>query len=117
MTDHEVYIFDGDPRRVVSVTVNELQRLCRELYADGSDDRGLGLIDGEEMNESLSELVTVHERTCHMLECHEWQDEWEPYGIYCSECKEFVPDWNSKDNPPMPKYCPHCGARVVDVGW
>ena len=93
-------IFDGDPERIVSVTVGELKRLYSKSWLCGAHDD----IDTDPI---------IHERTCHMLECHEWQDEWEPYGIYCSECEAFVPDWKSKNNTPVPKYCPNCGARVV----
>ena len=37
----------------------------------------------------------IHEQqnnTCNMVECHNWNEDWEPFGIYCSECGEYVLD-------------------------
>ena len=36
MTDHEVYIFDGDPERVVSVTVGELREYVARMVSQES---------------------------------------------------------------------------------
>ncbi len=64
--------------------------------------------------ERYAELIEPEpERTCRMLKMHRYQDEREPYGIYCSECREFVLNWMSEDGMPMPNYCPSCGAKVV----
>lgn len=131
MSEHEVYIFESDPKRVVSVTVKELQRLCRELYADGSCDRGLGLIDGDDMSESLSELVTIHERTCHFYYVDMTNYDVGPNFVEpdvewrCSACGE-APDVGTQEQidslmadyypsaiPEAIPVCPICGARVV----
>lgn len=55
MTDHEVYIYDGDPERVVSVTVGELRGLC-------IDERGYGVSDEDDSD------ISIPERTCHMID-------------------------------------------------
>ena len=59
--------------------------------------------------------------TCNMIECHNWDDDdWEPFGIYCSKCGEFVLDWQSRSknvvdelDMPLPDYCPNCHAKVI----
>ena len=60
--------------------------------------------------------------TCNMVECHNWNDEWEPFGIYCSECGEYVLDWQSRSkyvvdelDRPLPDCCPGCHAKVVGL--
>lgn len=106
MSEHEVDIFDADPERVVSVTVGELRSLCRELYADGYCDRGRGLIDGDGVNESLSELVTVHERTCHFVDRDEDGNPAAYRDGFCDRCGEEMDDAD--------RFCPNCGAEVVD---
>lgn len=70
----------------------------------------------------LAELIDPESvPTCQMIEQHDWGDEWEPYGIYCSKCHEFVPQWKSRSRAvlngdtdmPLPNYCPNCGAKVI----
>ena len=55
MSEHEVYIFDGDPKRVVSVTVGELRSLC-------TDERDYGVADEDDSD------IAIPERTCHMVD-------------------------------------------------
>ena len=59
---------------------------------------------------------TRADRTCKMIEEHDWNDEWEPYGIFCSECDGAVYGWKSDYAYPIPKYCPNCGAKVINNG-
>jgi Lar family restriction alleviation protein len=106
--------FCGGKHLCDGATVEDLnQPNERELYSVYCFDCGGGTRYRKTVDEAYAAWNTRAERTCHMRECHDWQDEWEPYGIYCSECEEFVPDWNSEDNKPIPKYCPNCGAKVV----
>lgn len=68
-----------------------------------------------ELCERLADLIEPEpERTCIMHKEHEWNDEWEPYGIQCSECEEFVLGWKSEFGYAIPSYCPNCGAKVVE---
>ena len=62
------------------------------------------------------------ENTCNMVECHNWNDDWEPFGIYCSECGEYVLDWQSRSkyvvdelDMPLPDCCPSCHAKVIGL--
>lgn len=63
--------------------------------------------------EAIEAWNTRADRTCKMIEEHDWNDEWEPYGIFCSECDEAVFGWKSDYGYPIPKYCPNCGAKVI----
>ena len=93
----EVRIFDADPERVVSVTVGELQNLCKWEYGCGHD--FVGMSD-----------ATVHERTCHNSAPHYLR-------FLCSECHHVIyhDDANETGEPDEDgiKFCPNCGARVI----
>lgn len=108
MSEHEVYILDADPERVVSVTVGELRELWRDAYPP-----------------------TIHERTCHfvwhdMTPCDGAPDLTEPDGEYrCSACGKapdidvqnaidtMQADYYPSAIPEAIPVCPICGARVV----
>lgn len=62
----------------------------------------------------LDKDLNIEEYTCEMLREYDWQDEFEPYGIYCSKCNEFVLDWKSDQNKPVPNYCSSCGRKVIN---
>lgn len=60
------------------------------------------------------------ERTCRPEVCDDGAGAW---GVYCSECgyrfagpygKREVPEHMATRRDIMPRYCPDCGARVVD---
>lgn len=60
------------------------------------------------------------ERTCRPEVCDDGAGAW---GVYCSECgcrfagpygKREVPEHMATRRDIMPRYCAHCGARVVD---
>ena len=112
MSEHEVYIFDGDPERVVSVTVGELRGLCTdewEYCASDEDDSD----------------ISIPERTCHFClneDIVHTDIGDEDYGEYvCSACGSPLPDYLQDvadqmqagccDEPIL--WCPACGARVV----
>ena len=108
-----VRIIGADPERVVSVTVGELQNLCKWAYGCGHD--FVGMSD-----------ATIRERTCHFV----YRDESysTPYGCeqdgayYCSACGCDLPDWMQEHVDDIQAgnidndidRCPICGARVVD---
>ena len=108
-----IRIFDADPERVVSVTVVELQKLCKWAYGCGHD--FVGMSD-----------ATVHERTCHFVfrdESYSTPDGYEQDGTYyCSACDCDLPYWMQwhVDDIQAGKIkndidrCPNCGARLVD---
>lgn len=73
-----------------------------------------GYLDWKGVCSRLADLIEPEaERTCKMVQEHDWNDEWEPYGIFCSECDEYVYGWKSDYGYQIPKYCPNCGAKVV----
>ena len=92
-----IRILDADPERVVSVTVGELQELCKWAYGCGHD--FVGMSD-----------ATVHERTCHDIaprylrflctDCH--------YVIYHDDANE-----TGEPDEDRIKFCPNCGAMVI----
>lgn len=92
--------------------------ICAYLDALGIE----GYADWVGIAHRLADLIEPESvQTCQMIEQHDWGDEWEPYGIYCSKCHEFVPQWKSRSKAvlngdtdiPLPNYCPNCGAKVV----
>ena len=91
-------IFDADPERVVSVTVGELQNLCKWAYGCGHD--FVGMSD-----------ATIRERTCHNRAPHYLR-------FLCPECHHVIyhDDANETGDPDEDgiKFCPNCGARVVN---
>ena len=97
-----IRIFDEDPERVVSVTVGELQNLCKWAYGCGHD--FVGMSD-----------ATIRERTCHMV----WIDRvgdvnrWRCDACGCRSAERIVSD---RLHDPAPAWCHRCGARVVDDG-
>ena len=100
MTNEEstIRIIGADPERVVSVTVGELE----QLLDDGMDvEAGFLGIGG----------VAIHERTCHDIAPRYLR-------FLCSECHHVIyhDDANETGEPDEDgiKFCPNCGARVVD---
>ena len=99
MSEHEVDIFDADPERVVSVTVGELQNLCKWAYGCGHD--FVGMSD-----------ATIRERTCSMV----WNDRVGDVNRWrCDACgyrssERIVSD---RLHDPSPAWCHRCGSRVV----
>ena len=105
-----VRIFDEDPERVVSVTVWELQNLCKWIYGCGHD--FVGMSD-----------ATVRERTCHPISSHDmdwrfpmkWFSEEltnnHAFGLFrfCSVCHAPLGQPDMLDS-----FCHRCGARVVN---
>ena len=97
-----IRIFDEDPERVVSVTVGELQNLCKWAYGCGHD--FVGMSD-----------ATIRERTCHMV----WIDRvgdvnrWRCDACGCRSAERVVSD---RLHDPAPAWCHRCGARLVDDG-
>jgi hypothetical protein len=102
----ELRIFEADPRRVVSVTVEELQKV---YYA------GWATAHGE-----YECPVAIHERTCHTNGAPDpytthvvtrfnpsggtFSCAW-PY-IRCDICRADIPSGS--------KFCPNCGSTVVE---
>lgn len=111
----EVRIFDADPERVVSVTVGELQNLCKWAYGCGHDFVGM----------SDAKVHELHERTCRFVyrdESYSTPDGYEQDGTYyCSACGCDLPDWMQEHVDDIQAgniendidCCPICGARVV----
>ena len=98
----EVRIFDAGPYQTVSVTVGELQELCKWIYGCGHD--FVGMAD-----------ATIHEQTCHMVligrvgGVNQWR---------CDACgyrsvERIVSD---RLHDPAPAWCHRCGARVIGDG-
>ena len=106
-----VRIFEGDPERVVSVTVGELQKLCEWAYGCGHDFVGM----------SDATVHELRERTCSMdaIDTGEMADyDCSEHIMHCKNCDaEFGYVLYSEDGDvsmyDKPKFCPECGARVV----
>ena len=96
----EVRIFDADQEQVVSVTVGELQELCRWAYGCGHD--FVGMAD-----------AAVHERTCHMVLIGRvgGVNQWRCDACGCRSSERIVSD---RLHDPAPAWCHRCGSRVVD---
>ena len=94
----EVCIIGADPERVVSVTVGDLETLLDDGMDVEAGFIGIG-------------TVTIHERTCHNGAPHYIR-------FLCSECHYVIyhDDANETGEPDEDriKFCPNCGARVVD---
>ena len=108
MSVHEVYIYDADHERVVSVTVGELRGLC-------TDERDYGVSDEDDSD------ISIPERTCTMTEYISGEQadyDCDDTMFHCSRCDhEYAVYEQNEDGDTyamMPRYCPHCGARVVD---
>ena len=94
-----IRIFDEDPERVVSVTVGELQELCKWAYGCGHD--FVGMSD-----------ATVRERTCNMVWFGRVGDvnRWRCDACGCRSSERIVSD---RLHDPAPAWCHRCGSRVV----
>ena len=93
-----IRIIESDQEQVVSVTVGELKRLYSKSWLCGAHDD----IDTDPI---------IHERTCHNSAPHYLR-------FHCSECHYVIyhDDANETGEPDEDgiKFCPKCGARVVD---
>lgn len=106
MTDHEVYVFDADPGRVVSVTVGALRALdMRATVAERRKDE--------------DSAQWIMERTCHVLNPRR-PNGCEGLGVFgeCSECGGQIETTDVHDRAQNPwkrpdAFCKGCGARVV----
>ena len=83
-----------------------------------SDALGVGYMDWEHICARLADLIEPEERTCH-------NTAGKPFAGYrmfsCSECGAYLEvDGDTDANlfaggeRPMPRYCPNCGAKVVE---
>lgn len=112
MSEHEVYIFDADPKRVVSVTVGELQ----ELLTDPPIERRYDFLS--DSAHTRVRHAFVRERTCHVdgeYVSHEPTVDALKCSLTSFVCSSCGMPFYMADVccDPEPSFCPHCGARVV----
>ena len=96
-----VSVIGADPEQVVSVTMGDLETLLDDGMDVEAGFIGIG-------------TVTIHERTCHDT-CENLCE------FSCSECgaefdvnKNWEPTMWADGKATIPRFCPNCGARVVD---
>ncbi len=65
---------------------------------------------------AISKWNTRAERTCHIEVKHSDSDYTDEPHWKCSECGALIPVYECDGNKPIDyaKYCPNCGAKVVD---
>ena len=100
MSEHEVYIFDADPERVVSVTVGELRCLCTDEWEHCASDED----DSD---------IAIPERTCRIA--RKSGDAIAAGWYVCSECGLVYPPCDDDIARWALQFCPHCGARITEV--
>ncbi len=63
----------------------------------------------DELHARLADLIEPEERTCHMRDAN-WDDGQRTWGCICSACGAK----HEHKRSVWMRYCPKCGAKVVD---
>lgn len=110
----------SDERREVAATLRDAKRKCESRgYPWMCDDLCLAIgyeHDYEADNGIFDRLADLIDPTCEVMEVPD-NDEFMirvVSGFMCKRCgHEAIVERNCDGSAEPPKYCPHCGARVV----
>lgn len=99
-------------------TLWESNGLTWEYSNNENGDAWLGFLGACEQDITPEQAVAAtleRERTCTMLRLTDYTCQY-MHRYACSECGEFNEQPTVMGESEPPRYCPNCGARVVEVG-